>query len=149
MAPQTELSRESSTNAGALAASAWLWARGLRAPAKTWDVEIGLDVTNHAATLAFEPKLATRFQLHIYAEEWGFRFCHDGHESWIRVTDIPFVHGADHYRLLAATPPLKNLAAFMRMLETRHAVKFQRQHAAISTTLPDSEHAIRSWLQTL
>jgi hypothetical protein len=147
--PTAQVSRESSTNAGALAASAWLWARGLRPPAKTWDVEIGLDVTSQPATLAFEPKLATRFQLHIYAEEWGFRFCHDGHESWIRVTDIPFVHGSDYHRLLAATPPLKGIAAFLRMLESRHAVTFQRRHAAIASMIPDSEAAIRTWVQTL
>lgn len=102
-----------------------------------------------AAALDFDPERDTRFQLFIYSEEWGFRFCHDGHQSWIRVTDIPFVHGSDRFKLLTYTPPLKNLGAFIRQLESSHSIKFQRQHAAISSTIQGAEAAVRSWLQSL
>ena len=137
------------TNAGRLAAAAWCFACGLRPPEKSWEVEIGLDVAQAAAAITFDPGRATRFQLHIHADEWGYRFCHAGRESWIRITDIPFVHGRDEYRLLSSTPPLKNLGAFLRDLEARHGVRFQRRHAAIVASFPEAEAGVRSWLDAL
>lgn len=114
-----------------------------------WEVEIGLDIVDAPATLAFNTARATRLQIYIYSDEWGFRFCHGGRESWIRITDIPFVHGRDDHRLLTATPPLKSLGMFVRALEAQHGVKFQRRHAAIATSISNSEAIIRSWLATL
>lgn len=137
------------TSAGKLAAAAWLFARGLRPLERSWDVEIGLDIAEAPATLAFDSNRATRFQILIYSDEWGFRFRHDARESWIRITDVPFVHGRDDHRLLSWTPPLKNLGTFVRDLESRHRVKFQRRHAAIATSIPNAEASIRSWLLTL
>src|SRR5438874_1280166 len=141
--------RESASTAGQLAAAAWLAARCLRAPDKSWDIEIGLDVVDRPATTSFDPKRASRFQLHIYAEEWGYHFCHAGKDSWIRITDIPFVHGSDGYSLLKLTPPLKLLSPFLRRLETEHRLAFQRRHAAIASTIPGSEPVLRSGLLTL
>ncbi len=141
--------RATDTNAGRLAAAAWLFARGFRPLGRTWEVEIGLDVAGAPATIAFNSARATRLQIYIYSDEWGFRFCHEGLESWIRITDIPFVHGRDEHRLLSSAPPLKALGAFVRQLESRHGVSFQRRHAAVATSIPDSEAGIRSWLSTL
>jgi hypothetical protein len=114
----------------------------------TWDVEVGLGIEAKPARIEFDPRRDTRFQLYIYSEEWGFRFAHGGRASWIRVTDIPFVHGADELKLLDATPPLKNLGAFVRALEAEHGLEFQRAHAAVSSTIPGAEAAVRKWLQT-
>lgn len=141
--------RATDSNAGRLASTAWLSARGLRAASKRWDVEVGLGVTAKPAMAGFDPDRDTCFQLFIYSEEWGFRFCHARRQSWIRVTDIPFVHGRDAFGLLAATPPLKNVGAFLRSLESEHRIKFQRAHAAVSTTLPGAEAAVRKWLHSL
>lgn len=137
------------TNAGRLATEAWLFSRGLRPRAKSWDIEIGLGIVAKPATLEFDPTRDTRFQLHLYAEEWGYRFCHAGRESWIRITDIPFVHGSDQFKLLASTPPLKNLGAFVRALEAEHGIRFQRSHAAILSTIPDADASIREWVTSL
>jgi hypothetical protein len=101
------------------------------------------------AEIAFDRKRATRLQIHIHADEWGYRFCHAGRESWIRITDIPFVHGRDEHALVGSTPPLKNFSAFVRGLEARNRVEFQREHAAIVTSIPDAERGIRSWLRSL
>jgi len=137
------------TNAGKLATAAWIFQNGLRPRAKTWDVEIGLGVVAKPATLEFDPQRDTRFQLHLYSEEWGYRFCHAGRQSWIRITDVPFVHGSDQFKLLAATPPLKNLGAFLRSLEDSHGLAFQRSHAALLSSIPDAEPAVRDWLRKL
>jgi hypothetical protein len=151
MTPQQSPSegRASDSHAGKLAAATWLSTRNLRAPAKTWEVEIGLGVAAQAATNEFDPKRDTRLQLLICAEEWGFRFCHEGRESWIRVTDIAFVHGSDAFGLLLSTPPLKNLGLFVRGLEAEHRIKFQRAHASVSSTIAGAEPAVRRWLFSL
>ena len=136
-------------NAGVLAAASWLSSRGLEPIDHTWDIEIGLSVADHSASLVFDPVGETRFQLQIYAEEWGFRFAHAGRHSWIRVTDIPFVHGSDEHDLLSTTPALRDIGPFVRHLETRHAVRFHRRHAAVATTIPKAVPLIRSWLLSL
>lgn len=137
------------TNAGRLATEAWLFHRGLRPRDRKWDVEIGLGIAAKPATLEFEPARDTRFQLHLFAEEWGYRFCHSGRESWIRITDVPFVHGSDHFKLLGMTPPLKNLGAFLRVIEATYGLRFQRSHAAILSTIAGAEPAVREWVQSL
>ena len=142
--------RTRASTAGQLAATAWLSARKLRAPAGApWSIEIGLETAARPAPVHWDPRRATRFQLHVQAEEWGFRFCHQSRESRIRVTDVAFVHGSDHHGLLAATPALKNIGALLRDLEQRFGIAFHRRHAAIVATLPDAERAIQSWLASL
>jgi hypothetical protein len=106
-------------------------------------------VVNEPATFDFEDAGATRLQIFIYAEEWGFRFTHRGQWSWIRVTDIPFAHGRDDHQLLALTPPLKYLADLVRELENRHSSSFRRDLALVRSTLPDAEDAIRRWVLEL
>src|SRR5437764_11086748 len=91
--------RTSSATAGILAARAWLAARALDPPAGlSWHATIELPT---------EAIVDTRFRIEIHSQEWGFCFGHGGRGSWIRVTDIPFVHGRDEFRLLAQTPALK------------------------------------------
>jgi hypothetical protein len=148
-AASNPIARPTDSNAGKLASAAWLSGRGLRPSSKRWDVEIGLDVVAKPASVEFDPTHDTRFQLHIYSEEWGYQFCHAGRASWIRVTDIAFVHGADEFKLLAVTPPLENLGTFLRALEAQHRLEFQRMHAAVSSTIPGAEAAVRKWIQSL
>jgi hypothetical protein len=52
------------------------------------------------------------------------------------------------FSLLAITPPLKDVGQLERRLEQQHAIRFQRSHAAISTSLARSESAIASWVQS-
>ena len=138
------------TTAGMLAARTWLLARGLSAPAlQRWHATVLLAPEAATPAVEFDEKRDTRFRIEIYSEEWGFFFCHRGRASWIRVTDIPFAHGQDDYRLLAATPALKNLGPFLRAIELRHAVRFQREHALVLTNLAAAEPEIRSWLRSL
>jgi hypothetical protein len=139
-----------SSNAGALAASTWLRTRGIRPPlGQRWHVEIALDVIKAPAQHEYDEKVASRFHLDIYAEEWGVFFCHRGQASWIRVTDIAFVHGRDDFKLLGAVPPLRDVGMLLRKLEGSHQLQFQRQHAAISSNIPSIEPAIRTWVASL
>ena len=88
--------------AGKLAAQGWLRARALSAPAFTaWHVEVSLDVRDEPAPMLFDERRDTRLRIEIYSEEWGVFFCHHAKASWIRVTDIAFVHGRDDFNLLA------------------------------------------------
>src|SRR5258706_9751789 len=82
------------TTLGAEAADRWLLALGLPTVAH-WHVEI-----------AISADIDSSFELNIYGEEWGFVFRNDGRGSWIRITDIPFVHGRDDFQLLARAPDL-------------------------------------------
>jgi len=97
----------------------------------------------------YDEHIATRFHLNIYAEEWGVFFCHAGQSSWIRVTDIAFVHGRDDFKLLASIPSLKDVGLLLRRVEQTHNVRFQRQHASVKTNIVGAEGAIRSWIATL
>ncbi len=89
------------------------------------------------------------FRLSIFAQEWGFFFTHCSRASWIRVTDIPFIHGRDDYQLLDTTPPLKNVGDLLRTLETKHRLSFERKNAVLTTNIDGAEPTIRSWLLTL
>jgi hypothetical protein len=126
-----------STNTGPIASAAWLAARDLFPKEQRW---------NAVATLAAGE---SRFRIEIFAEEWGFRFEHAGRESWIRVTDVPFVHGRDDHDLLRATPPLKKLGKLVRAIEVTHALAFDRGGAHIETTIAGGERVIRSWIAHL
>jgi hypothetical protein len=141
---------------GARDAAEWLAARTSGSAGTTtgaglqrWHVEIALDVAHGRAPSEFDEDTATRFHLDIYSEEWGLFFCHAGHASWIRVTDIPFVHGRDDFSLLALVPPLADIGKLIRRIEATHALAFQRAGAAVRTNVPSLEPAVRSWLATL
>ena len=136
-------------NTGALAAAAWLNARDLRTAALRWYVEIALDIGDHPASFRLDDRTDTRFRIDIYAQEWGYVFCHGGHTSWIRVTDIAFVHGSDEFGLLAQTPRLDELGKLLRELERQHGIAFRRELAAVRSDLPNAERAIRRWIATL
>lgn len=131
-------------NTGPLASAAWLVARGLCPSEQKWFVEINLDVG-----IAEEPAPVTRLLLEVYAEEWGYRFERDGRVSWIRVTDLPFVHGRDDHRLLPRTPPLSRIGTLVREIEDVHGIAFRRDAASIRSNVPDGDEAIRTWLAKL
>lgn len=137
-------------SAGAIASEAWLRARGGRPPTEgRWHVEITLDVTEGPPADEIDEATATRFHIDIYAEEWGVFFCHGGRSSWIRVTEVPIVHGRDDHHLLAHVPALEDIGALLRRLEMQHAIHFNREDAEIRSNLPSVVPAIRSWVLSL
>jgi hypothetical protein len=138
----------SGRTAGSLAASAWLRALGLTAQDR-WHVEIALDTSGRRPPTEYDDRVATRFELGIYSEEWGLFFCHAGQASWIRVADLAFVHGRDDFSLLGVVPPLKDIGQLLRRLEQQHTIRFQRDHASIKTNLADAEPAVASWIHAL
>src|ERR1700755_2434276 len=104
-----------SQSIGATAAVQWLAHRRLSSTGVLrWHVEIALDVVDGPAPTEFDERTATRFHIDIYSEEWGVFFCHAGRSSWVRITDIAFVHGRDDFGLLAAMPMLKDIGALLR-----------------------------------
>jgi hypothetical protein len=131
-----------SPNTGPLAAAAWLMARGLTPPDSRWHAEINISTTEAAV----EEQGPTVFRVELYSEEWGFWFRHAGKVSWIRVTDLPFVHGHDEHGLLADTPALKNLGTFVRTLERRFGFQFALDAPHVRSSLMNAETAIREWL---
>jgi hypothetical protein len=138
------------TTAGMLAARAWLQSRQLSPPSLVrWNATILLAPFDHEPAPEVDESRDTRFRIEIYSEEWGFFFCHHGRASWIRITDVPFVHGRDDHQLLALAPALRDIGVLMRKLEKQHVLQFKREHALIRTNLPNSETAIRSWVQGL
>lgn len=140
----------SSTTAGMLAARTWLTARSLTAPTLTrWHATVSLGITDQRPTVELDERVDTRFRIEIYSEEWGYFFCHGGRASWIRVTDIPFVHGRDDFQLLAATPALKDLGQLLRRVEKQHGLRFRRDHALVRTNLAHAELEIRRWVLSL
>jgi hypothetical protein len=126
-----------SPNTGPLATAAWCLARGLFPNARDWYVEIVLFAG------------ASRFEIEIYAAEWGFAFHHDERVSWIRVTDIPFVHGRDDFELLRQTSGLRAMGDVVRSVEHRFDLAFDREGAEIRTNIEHSEPAIRAWVNSL
>ena len=76
-------------------------------------------------------------------------FCHDGRASWIRVTDLAFVHGRDEHELLGIVPPLRDISLLLRELERRFEIPFLRKYASIRTNLANAEPHIRAWIETL
>ena len=88
----------------------------------------------------------SKLDLNIYAEEWGFAFRHEGRASWIRITDIPFVHGRDDFQLLARTPDLLAINVVAGELEAEYAVQLRRVDAIIRTNIPNATEIIRDWL---
>ncbi|HZO16302.1 MAG TPA: hypothetical protein VFB62_23675, partial [Polyangiaceae bacterium] len=138
-----------SPHTGPLASAAWLLARELHTHAPRWSVTVAFDMAEGAIATELDLAGASRFQIEIFAEEWGFRFCHQGRVSWIRVTDIAFVHGRDDHELLRQTPALRDIGKLLRALECRHDLVFRRDRALIATTLPGAEPAIMEWSTSL
>jgi hypothetical protein len=134
-----ELQSAPPQHAGALAAAAWLAERGLISEQSRWSIEIELPAIEGDA----------RLQLDIYAEEWGFQFAHRDARSWIRVTDVAFVHGHDDHALLPRTPELRDIGAFIATLEREHGVRFDRHAPVIRTRVPNAEPAVRAWVASL
>jgi hypothetical protein len=138
------------SNTGAAAAAQWVRDRGVPVmPGQRWHIEIALDVSDTPASVDFDEKSATRFHLDIYSEEWGHYFCHAGRSSWIRVTDLAFVHGRDEHHLLGLTPSLRDIGQLVRHLEQKYAIRFRRDLALIRTNLASAEAKIRQWLAAL
>ena len=138
------------SSAGALAAAAWLRQRNLSAThSMRWHIEIAMDTSAAPAQSEYDERRASRFHIDIYSEEWGVFFCHGGRSSWIRVTDIPFVHVRDDFALLGITPALKDLGALLRLVEQRNVIRFQRHLALVRTNLVSAEPTIRRWLESL
>jgi hypothetical protein len=134
-------------HAGALATGSWLAARGLLVPSRTpWEVTIALDVVDRPAQAVFSEARDIRFHVAIASTEWGFYFCHLGRASWIRVTDVPFVHERDDHALRVRVPPLRALGRLVRSLEDTYHVRFRREHAAIRSTIAGAEPAIWAWV---
>ena len=133
-----------SPNTGPLASAAWLIARGLLPKAPKWFVEIELPASGNS-----DRAQSGKLFLEVYAEEWGYRFEYDERVSWIRVTDVPFVHGRDEHGLLAKTPRLEQISALIRDIEQAHAINFERQHAIVRSNVPDDDGVIATWIKKL
>jgi hypothetical protein len=93
--------------------------------------------------------IETRFRIEIYAEEWGVFFCHAGRVSWVRVTDVAFVHGRDDHGLLLVMPPLAQVGELLRRVERDHGVQFRRAVALLRSDLIDAEATLRRWVSSL
>lgn len=133
-----------SPNTGPLASAAWLVERGLTPREAKWFVEIELAASGNSDRLR-----TGKLLLEVYAEEWGYQFEHDGRISWIRVTDVPFVHGRDEHGLLAKTPRLEQISVLVREIEQRHGLVFERQHAVVRSNVPDEDGVIATWIKRL
>jgi hypothetical protein len=136
---------------GAWAAASWLRDRNVTtAPTlKHWHVEVSLGVNDSIPAVTYDDAVETRFHIDVYGEEWGFFFCHGGRASWVRVTDIPFVHGRDDFALLARTPALSAIGALLRDIEQHHSVAFRRDRALVRTNIAGAEDQIRRWVESL
>lgn len=144
------LSGTSTTTAGKLAARTWLESLVLTPPERRpWYVEITLGVDEAMPALAFDVATETRLRLEIYAEEWGVFFCHRGRMSWVRVTDLPFVHGHDDFNLAPITPPLRNIGELVRSIESAQRLRFDRGLALVRSNVPGADAALRPWLDAL
>ena len=127
-----------SPNTGPLAAAQWLAALDIVPPTQRWSVEIALPASGES-----------RFKLDIYSEEWGYTFAYRDRVSWIRVTDIRFVHGRDDHDLLSITPPLRKIDTLVTTLEKRFDLAFDRERAHVRTTILGAETALLAWARTI
>jgi hypothetical protein len=125
-------------NTGVIASAAWLVARDVLPAETRWSVEIALATSDDRA----------RFAIEIFAEEWGISFRLDDRTSWIRVTDVPFVHGRDDFELLRRTPRLEALGTLMRALEEEHGVRFVREKPSVISSF-GCEDVISAWAKSL
>lgn len=123
-----------STNTGPLASAVWLVDRGLTPNGEHWFAEITLAARD------------TQLRLEIYAEEWGFYIQHGASTSWIRVTDVAFVHGRDDLALGSRPPRLRAIGPFISALEHRLAIRFDRHAPIIRTNIPDADPVLATWI---
>src|SRR5262249_37170343 len=137
-------------SAGALAARAWLTARSLPTPSlPRWHANVLLGVTDTPPEPDIDQTGGTCFRIEIYSEEWGFFFSYGRSASWIRITDVPFVHGRDDFGLLSLTPALKDIGHLIRICERQYKLAFRRDRAVIITNLPDADRTLRAWVAAL
>ena len=129
--------KQEARSLGAVETAAWLEERGL-APIPHWYVELELRTDQRDTTMT----------VNIYPEEWGFVFRRGQRVSSIRVTNHPFVHGADDDRLLDETPALERLHELLATLERRFSVTFYRLSAQVHSNLIRAAAVIRPWLNT-
>ncbi len=127
-------------NTGPLAASAWLAERGVAPAQPKWFVEIGLFVGEDRST---------RFQLDVYAEEWGIQVQHGDRGSWLRVTDVPFVHGRDDFDLMASRPRLSDVGRILTAIEQQLGLSFDREAPAIRSSIAEAYGPLRDWIAKL
>jgi hypothetical protein len=120
---------------GAAESETWLDERGL-VPVPHWFVEIEVATD--------EPNVC--IVVNIYPEEWGFVFRRGPHVSSIRITDVPFMHGADDDSLLPDVPRLERLDELLIKLERRFGVTFQRSAAVVHANLIRATAVVRAWL---
>src|SRR5687767_1983330 len=130
----TEVMRRTADWHGRAEAAAWLEAMGLQA-APRWHVEVSVPAGD-----------STVFHLNVYAEEWGFALHHGDRSSWIRVTDIPFVHGRDQFGFITRVPPLRSIARFLAALELDHDIKWQWSDAAVLSNIAHANQVVSRWL---
>jgi hypothetical protein len=137
---------------GAGEAVAWMRALDAANPPthERWYAEIVMSLANERPPTDFDESIATRLHINIYSEEWGVYFCHRARSSWIRVTDIAFVHGRDDFELFRFVPTsLAQLGTFVRRIESTEGIRFERAHASIKTNIERAEPGIRRWLASL
>lgn len=137
---------------GARESAAWLSAIDAQTPPThhRWYVEIVMSLAHERPPTDFDESIATRLHISIYAEEWGIYFCHRARSSWLRVTDVAFVHGRDEFALMRFLPSsLAQLGLLVRHIESTEGVKFERAHASIKTNIERAEPAIQKWLASL
>jgi hypothetical protein len=138
--------RSDAMNTGPLASAAWCVARDVFPQAPHWSVDICVD--NVPGADHDEPPIDARFAIEIFGDEWGFRFLRGDAASWIRVTDIPFVHGRDDFELLPRTPRLEEIGILVRALEVDHDVRFDRARPLIRSTF-DGGDRFAAWVADL
>ena len=127
--------KQRATILGAAESAAWLEQRGLTA-IPHWYVEIEICTDERDTSMT----------INIYPEEWGFVFRHGIHVSSIRITDVPFVHGADDDQLLKVTPSLERFHELLEALERRFDVTFQRAQSIVHSNLIRASAVVRPWL---
>jgi hypothetical protein len=131
-----------SPNTGPLATAAWLVARELTPPGPRWYAEILLGTSETPP----DDDSPTLLRVELFSEEWGFWFRREDQVSWIRVTDVPFVHGRDDHGLLAATPALRTFGSLVRLVEERFDIHFVAESVVIRSSVFGAEPAIRAWI---
>jgi hypothetical protein len=133
---------------GSVDANDWLKQLEIRAQDLHWFVELGLG-TGDAPLSETWGDGETRLHVYIYPQEWGFLFSHAGSSSWIRIADRAYVHGRDDFGLVSSTPPLREIASFVRELEHRHAIALRRDRVLVRTNLPAIDQCVRDWAALL
>lgn len=121
---------------GAAEPADWARSRGLDVSrARHWYVEVQI-ATDAPGTL---------IELNIYPEEWGLVFRRDGRVSSIRVTDVPFVHGLDDFKLLPMMPALADLDRLLDALQHRFEITFDRSRPKVHSNVKHVD-GVRAWL---